>query len=256
MKIKGKEIVGQFLNSADQGSPEFMRLYNMLVWGLKTEFNLDITGTFKTVILDVNANKTVNLPCDYIHYSKIGIINDRGEVVTYKRNDQLSTMVSSIGSDRLKGAPSTNSGLGIVGSFPFNQLFYNNYFFNGASYQLFGADSGTVTRGEYKVDDDQRLIFLSPQTYSSKIVLEYLGDGYEDDCSDYSIDVRASECMLAYLRWRNAIDMPKKYNQSQIEGFKKEFYRNKRLTKMRLNPFVLNEMQHAIRIGNKLVAKS
>lgn len=256
MKIKGKEIVGQFLNSADQGTPEFMRLYNMLIWGLKTEFNLDITGTFKTVVLDVNANKTVSLPCDYIHYSKIGFINSIGEVVTFKRNDQLTTMVNNLGVDRFKGSPSTGSGIGIIGSLPYNSLNYNNYWANGSSYQLFGADSGTVTRGEYKVDDDQRLIFLSPQTYTSQIVLEYLGDGYDDECCDYSVDVRAAECMMAYLRWRNAIDMPKKYNQSQIDGFKKEFYRNKRLTKMRLNPFVLNEMQAITHASNKLVAKS
>lgn len=256
MKIKGKEIVGQFLNSADQGSPEFMRLYNMLIWGLKTEFNLNITGTFKTVILDVNANKTVNLPCDYIHYSKIGIINARGEVTTFKRNNQLSTLISSSSSDRTQGAPRTGSALGITGNYPFNQLYYTNYWYNGASYQLFGADSGTVTRGEYKVDDDQRLIFLSPDTYYNQIVLEYLSDGYEDGCCDYSVDVRASECMLSYLRWRNAMDMPKKYNQSQIEGFKREFYRTKRLAKMMLNPFVLNEFQSAIRLSQKLIAKS
>jgi len=62
--------------------------------------------------------------------------------------------------------------------------------------------------------------------------------------------------MLTYLRWKNAIDAPKKYNQSQIDGFKKEFYRNKRLTRMRLNPFVLNEMESITHASPKLASKS
>lgn len=256
MKIKGKEIVGQFLNSADQGSPEFMRLWNMLVWGLKTEFNLNITGVFKTVILEVNANKTVYLPCDCITYSKIGQLNDKGEVVTYKRNDQLSTLITGVTDNRTNGAPVVSGAIGINGLFPFGQGYYVNYFYQGVSYQLYGANSGTVTRGEYKVDDDQGLIFLSQDTHASSIVLEYLSNGYEDGCCDYSVDVRAAECMKTYLRWQNAIDQPKKYNQSQIDGYKREFYRTKRITMMMLNPFILNEMESITHSSPKLAAKS
>jgi len=258
MKIKGKEIIGQFLNSADQSSQEFLRLYNMLVWGLKTEFNLDITGTFKTVILDVSANKTVALPCDYIQYSKIGVLNRRGEVVTFKRNDQLTTLNTHNVDSRTSGAPVVNSFMvdGANEGWPINFLYYNNYFFNGSMRQLFGANSGTPVRGEYKVDEGQRLIFLSPEMHDSKIVLEYLSDGFDDGCCDYSIDVRASECMLAYLRWKNAVDQIKKYSQSQIREYKSEFYRNKRLTAMRMNPFILNEMQHSFRVSSKLAPKA
>lgn len=256
MKIKGKEIVGQFLNSADQGSPEFMRLWNMLVWGLKTEFNLDITGTFKTVIIDVNANKTAPLPCDYITYSKIGQLNDRGEVVTYKKNTQLSTLITGVTDNRVKGAPIVRGAIKLDGFYNYNTINYLNYFNNGVTYRLYGADSGTPKRGEYKVDEDQGLIFLSLDTVANQIVLEYLSSGFEEECCDYSIDVQAAECMKTYLRWQNAIDMPKKYSQSQIEGYKREFYRTKRITKVRVNPFVLNEMQDAIRVGQKLTAKS
>lgn len=256
MKIKGKEIVAQFLNSTDYGSQQFMRLYNMLIWGLKTEFNLDITGTFKTVILDVNANKTAELPCDYITYSKIGQLNDKGEVVTFKRNNQLSTMITGVNDDRVKGAPIVRGAVKIDSLYNYNSINYINYFNNGVTYRLYGADSGTINRGEYKVDEDQGFIFLSLDTQADQLVLEYLSSGFDDECCDYSVDVRAAECMKVYLRWQNAIDMPKKYNQSQIAGFKREFYNNKRLTRMRLNPFILNELEDAERTSRKLVAKS
>lgn len=78
MKIGLKKIVANYLNTEDLTSHQFLRLYNIAKWGLDTEFNLDITGKLKTVILEVNPNKTVDLPCDYVSYTKIGQINSRG----------------------------------------------------------------------------------------------------------------------------------------------------------------------------------
>ena len=104
MKVKLKELIGQYLSSADQSSHEFLRLWNIGVKGMKLEFNLDVTGSLKTVLLDVNANKTVELPCDYISYSKIGVMNHQGEVVTYKRNDQLAK-INAHKETRLDGVP-------------------------------------------------------------------------------------------------------------------------------------------------------
>ena len=252
--MKLRRIIGQFLSSADQSSHQFLKLWNIAKWGLDTEFNLDILGTIKTVILDVNGNKTVTLPCDYIRYLKIGQINGNGEVVTLKRNDQLSTLNHG-GDDRFKGAPVIGSTSDFLFD-PLNWQYYNNYYSNGTMYKFYGADSGTLNRGEYKVDDANKTIFLSQKTSLSSLVVEYLSDGYDQGCDDYEIDVRASNAMLAYIRWKNAVDQPKKFNISQVRELKTDFYREKRLCKMRMNPFVLNEMQDAIRCSQKLVAKS
>jgi hypothetical protein len=76
-----RQIVAQFLDSADQSSHQFRRMYNIGVRGSRA-FNLDITGTMITALLPVNVNNTVNLPVDYLTYSKMGIINERGEIIT------------------------------------------------------------------------------------------------------------------------------------------------------------------------------
>lgn len=255
MKIKLKEIIGQYLSSADQSSHQFLRLWNMAVFGLKTEFNLDITGEVITAVLDVNANKTVDLPCNYIQYLKIGVINGGGEVVTFKRNDQLSTYLSNSDTNRLEGTPTGG------GSFPYvtnswSPNSYSNYFFNGVYYNLFGADSGTPDIGQYKVDDNKRLIFLNTHTHYPQIVLEYLSDGYDEEYCDHSVDVRATQAMVSYLRWQNAIDQYKKFNPSQVKQFKMDFYNEKRKAKVRLNPFILNELRSAEAKSIKLTAKN
>jgi hypothetical protein len=61
---------------------------------------------------------------------------------------------------------------------------------------------------------------------------------------------------MAFLRWKNSIDLRKKYSQSDVRSFKVEYYRERRLAAMRINQFVLNELQDSARSGNKLVAKS
>ena len=54
-----RQLVAQFLDSADQSSHQFRRMYNIGVRGSRA-FNLDITGQMITVLLPVNVNNTVN----------------------------------------------------------------------------------------------------------------------------------------------------------------------------------------------------
>lgn len=255
MKIKLKEIIGQFLNSSDQSSHEFLRLWNMGVWGMKTEFNLDITGCFKTVILPINVNKTVDLPCDYISYSKIGLINDLGEVTTFKRNDQLAK-INQNKDNRLDGLPMVQNSLTPYLLSDLYQYHYFNYFDNGSSYHLYGSQSGTVTNGTYTVDEDARIIYLGlNNTYQGEIVLEYLSDGYSDNINDYEVDVQASQAMISYLRWKNSEDN-KKFGRNEVLSFRKEYYNEKRLAKMRINKFRLNELNDIVRRSINLTPKA
>ena len=247
-----KKVIGQFLNSADQSSHQFLRLWTIGKFGLETEFNLDLTGTFRTVILDVTANKSVNLPCDYISYKKIGLMNGIGEVVTLKRNDQLSKLNRNTSTEMVRAGASFPAGF-----YPYNDAYYNNYFYEGVSYKLYGANSGTVVRGTYTEDKLNGILLLNKEFDHPQIVLEYLSDGYQDgNVDDHVIDIRAAKAMLAYIRWQNSVDQPKKFSQTTIGAQCRDFYREKRLARMRLNPFVLNEMQAITHESSKLVAKS
>lgn len=258
--MKLREIVAQLIDSQDNSVHAFRRLYNLGVWGMRTEFNLDVTGQIKSVLLDVNPNKTVQLPCDYVSYTKIGVINQHNEVVCFKRNDKLTNYHQEYfnSNNRTQGVPTLpnfgfQGGLNGYGYFPY---LYLNYWYGNTSYNLFGLGSGTADVGQYKVDEQARIILFSPHLHWTQILLEYLSDGCDEDNDDYEVDIRAAEAVKSYLRWQDVIDRPKKASPATVRMLKDAYFNEKRKSRMRLNPVVLNEMQNIERRSWKLVAKA
>lgn len=258
--MKLQEIIANLLDSQDSSSHSFRRLYNIGVFGMKTEFTLDIKGTLKTVLIDVNPNKSVQLPCDYIGFSKIGITNHCGELVTLKVNNQLTNYHQEYfnSNNRLEGIPQLpNYGfVGGVNGYGYNSYLYLNYWYNTTTYNLFGLPSGTVDIGEYKIDEAARIILFQPHFHWDKVLLEYMSDGCDDENNDYEVDIRMAEAMKCYLRWQDVADRPKKASTGVVKDLKMSYFNEKRKAKMRLNPVILNEMQNAERRSWKLVAKA
>ncbi len=251
-----RQIIAQFLDSADQSSHQFRRLYNIGVRGCR-EFNLDITGQFKTVLLPVNPNKTVTLPQDYLTYSKMGIVNERGEIITFTKNEQLSQYhaIYTQQVERNEGVPELTTIGNYVAPLPYPYL-YSNYWNGGTSYNLFGLNSGTANITEFDIDEGAGVILLNQHTRYEEMLLEYLSDGYDELADDYEIDVRAEEAFICYLRWKQATDLIKKFSASQIREYKNEYYRERKLAKMRINKALVSEFTHKKRSLTTLTAKA
>jgi hypothetical protein len=231
-------------------------MYNIGVRGVR-EFNTDIVGNFSTKLLDVNANKTADLPEDYVTYSKMGVINEKGEIVTLRSNPQLSNynIGHPLNPDRFEGVP----GIGAVSypAIPYNYPYiYYNFFISNQSFNLFGLAGGGQDIGNYKVDEECGIIIFGPNFKYEKVLLEYLGDGMDRDCDDYMIDSRAAEAMLAYIRWKTALDNPKKYGQGIMRDYKQEYKSERLKAKMRINKIVVSEFEDIQRITNKLAPRS
>jgi len=258
-----KKIIAQFLNSADRSDHEFARLYNIAVRGIENEFQQDIQGQFLTVLLDVNPNKTVELPTGYLNYSKIGIVNSNGEFVCLKRNDQLSNYhaIYYDQANRNAGVPTINTlgspmfPNGNSGVYP-EYAYWYNFWQQGTSFNLYGLPSGTATIGTYKIDIGANVILLNPEFMYPQVLLEYLSDGYDAQSEDYMVDSRCAEALLAWVRWQGSIDQPKKYPQSLVATYERQYYNQKRLARSRMNPFNLAEMNDIIRRATNLTAKA
>jgi hypothetical protein len=143
-----------------------------------------------------------------------------------------------------------------TGFLDYNSYFYLNYWYNGTGYNLFGVGSGTVSLGEYKVDEQAGIILFDPYFQWDKVLLEYLSDGCDEENDDYNVDIRAAEAVKCYIRWQNAIDQPKKFSPSTVNRLKLDFFNEKRKAKMRVNPVIINELANAERRSWRLTTKA
>jgi hypothetical protein len=257
--MKLREIVANYLDSADQSSHSFRRLWNLGKFGVQTEFSLDVFGTIKTALIPVSANKSAMLPDDCVRYFKLGIANNNGELSVFKRNDKLTTYHSEYfaNTNRLEAIPTLPSwGInGGLNGYGYNDLLFLNYWYGTTSYNLFGLGSGTCDIGQYTIDEAKRIIQFDPYFQWDSFLCEYLSDDCDSD-GDYEIDIRMAEAVKAYIRWQDVADRPKKASPSAVRELRSQYYNAKRLARTRLNPIVLNEMQNIERRSWKLVAKA
>lgn len=244
------EVIYQYIDQAKLTTAEFRRLWTIGVRGVE-EIGMDVHATPKTVKLMVNANKTVNLPSDYIGFSKVGVFNPDGEVATLRRNPNL-TAYKIDQNDRL----ANNTDDTEVDSFRLQDLAYVNYF-DGARYvNIFGAGALLNAAGEFDVDEDLGIIYLDNDFSHTYVVLEYLSSPADD--VDYKIPIQVRDAVLAYIAWKDIEMLPtsRRVNMSEKQIRRKEFYNQKRLARLRVNPVTPWDANEVIRMGQKLVAKA
>src|SRR5689334_6249321 len=85
-----KTIVAYVLDECDKSIADADKCWILGLRGL-ADMNFDVAGQTKTVRIPVLANKTFQLPSDMLSWSKIGNLNENGEVVTLKVNNALTT---------------------------------------------------------------------------------------------------------------------------------------------------------------------
>lgn len=244
------EVIYQYIDQAKLTTAEFRRLWTIGVRGVE-EIGMDVHATPKTAKILVNANKTVNLPSDYIGFSKVGVFNPDGEVATLRRNPNL-TAYKIDQNDRL----ANNTDDTEVDSFRLQDLAYVNYF-DGARYvNIFGAGAVLNSAGTFDIDEEQGLIYLDNQYGHDYVVLEYLSSPADD--VDYKIPVQIREAVLAYIAWKDIELLPlgRRASLGDKQLRRKEYYNQKRLANLRENVVSIAEANEVIRLGQKLVVKS
>lgn len=254
-KIGIKQLILEYLNSKDEGSDRFRRLFRIASLQGVRKFNMDITGKIVTQLLSITANHTVAFPDDYLDYFKIGVINAIGEVVPLKHNEELSTVREAFVAAQKQVVPVPEiPGFIQQLSIPGAPLFWYNYQWGGNWVHLYGLHGGQPNIGEFVIDDATRTFLINPEFPYAEILIEYLSNGYDCDCNDYMIHTYATDAFIAWLRWKDNIDK-KGVSGSQVRYLRNEFAREKLMAQIRLNPVRVLEMQRVFREHVKLVAR-
>jgi hypothetical protein len=235
-----KRIVSYFLDECEKSMGDYDKAW-IIAFRALTEIGLNISFEPTTFRLPVNTgNMTVALPSGYLKWTKIGIINESGEVVFLKRNTSLTkwrdnnpNRLTSIFSD----IPDQD-----VSQFASSPYFYNYYFGNTYS-PYFGAGGGTLlTYGDFDVDEVNNLIVLQPNFQFADILLECIVSPQQN--ADYQIQTCCQEAVIAFLKWKFKMGTEQEYYSRLIEARRK------------LKPITLQEIQQAIRENMKYSLKA
>jgi hypothetical protein len=229
--------VKAYMDESEQSMHKYFKLWQ-LSFRCMEQLGLDFFYQVKTVKLPVNDNKTVTIPSDYINYTKIGILNNRGEVIPLSYNNKL-TNYADLFSNR---AEKTEDNTLFDMYSPQSPNFYN--YWNGSAYgNLYGVPSGAPFVGSFKVDIQNNVILLNENFYYDYLMVEYIGSPEAKEGQDYYIPMQFREAMISYLAWKDIASIPSKthVNNANVGMRRREFYNERRLANARFKPYYSQE---------------
>lgn len=172
----------------------------------------DIAAQAITFRLPVNPNMTVNFPPGCISWTKIGILNNNGEVSTLKINNALTTW-KDLNPNRLVDlTPDITDGLPTLIQSPF----YLNYFYDGVYQPLFGVGGGLIQYGDCRVDEENRVVILQPDFKYKQIIFECIYSPEKD--GDYKVPLALQEAIISFIKWKAKLGTREEYISDKINA--------------------------------------
>jgi hypothetical protein len=211
-------IVKRVLMDLDDDS---MRNYKkFLQWVIDgyTTLNLFTMQNVKVAYLPVNSNNTVNLPVDYMDYTKIGF-ESNGKIVTFGHNEDLilpreKDDCGNIVNDNTGGCDSDDAILPNYG------YFFAPHFRNGQYVgELYAGAGGGNSDGEYRIDLEKRQIAFNSDIAASVVILEYKSAGVSGDGSTF-VPRQCVPALIAFVKWQR-----KENNDKESLGAKDRVFR-------------------------------
>jgi hypothetical protein len=187
------------------------------------EFSFDLMKDVKSTGLTVGEAGTVNLPDDYIKYTKIGVLgsDDRIHSLGVKRNLNLVHTATAGDSSDSDSDPSYFFGVG----------------------RRFGVGGGNNNNGYYRENAEDNTISFSSELIGKTIILEYIG-------ISSAIHKFAEEALRAYIYYKY-IQTKRGVPLTEKQIAKRNYYNEKRLAVARMKSFTKDEALQASRKGFK-----
>lgn len=194
------EIVYNMLN--DLGDYSMNQYKRYMQWAIRkvTDMGLNISNHgIRTAYIQMNDNKTVDLPADYINYVKVGI-RLNGQIWTLTRRDEIILpQTVENGAEVLDTA--NGEGVTINRGVPSNVLYYGDmwrgYYVNSPYYAIGGGYNGAY----YTEDKDNRRLVINGSVPRSEVVLQYISSGISTD-GDTFVSRGCLEYLLASLHYQ------------------------------------------------------
>lgn len=230
------EVINQYIDEAELPNHKFFKLWQIAYRGIQ-ELGLDFFAQIKSVKLPIEPNYTVQLPSDFLNYTKVGILNGRGEVIPLSYNNKL-TLYGQFSANRLEKTQDNTVWNWYSWDTPVWFNFWNGFSFN----PIFGIPSGAPFVGSFKIDNNTGVILLNETFQFDYIILEYVANPTLGE--NIRLPIQFREALIAYLAWIDIRSLPttRRGSLGDKRDRRHEFYNQRRLAWARYRPLNLNEV--------------
>jgi len=244
------DCVTAYMDESEQGIHKQFKL-SQLAFRCMDELGIDFFYKIKSARLPVKANFTVDLPSDYLNYTKVGVLNSKGEVIPLAFNNKLTTYA-----DLFPNRVEKTQDLSLLNwAAPYSGIFFN--FWNGSTFgNLYGVPSGAPFIGSFKVDITNNIILLNETFGYDYIILEYLANPVDGET--YHVPLCFKESIIAYLAWKDIRSLPstRRGNLGDKRDRRHEYYNERRLAFARYKPFRVEDAYQMNLENQRLTVKA
>jgi len=248
--VKLDQIINNAIDEMQLSNHDYFRLWNIAYRGMQ-EMGLDIFFTVKSVKLPIESNKTVVLPKDFLQWSKVGVLNSRGEIVQLQYNSNMTTYADAY-KDRLSKVEDNT-----MLDWDWTSQYFYNYYGYYYSNNVYGYGSNFPKVGEFKIDNDNNLIVLGVNfTSYDYVMLEYICN--PEPSNDYHLPQVFEQPLIDWIAWKSIANLPstRKGNISDKQLRRKEYFNSRRLALARYKPFRMEQALNIVRNATNLTVKT
>lgn len=230
----------------DFSNTDYMRMLQWLVRGV-TDLNIHHISNLDVAYLTADASGQVDLPNDYIAYSKIGVC-ENGLIKVFGINDNmcLRRKTECEVPKAIQTAEIAMNGEEI----PFVAHYRSGIYINN----LYGIGGGFRST-YYRIDRKNRKIILGGDIPLGEIVLEYLSSGINLSGKTY-VDDDMREVLIALIHWKLKEFAPSRtVSEAEKERARQIYeYEARKLSKLRKR-FSISELMDTIYASYKQTIK-
>lgn len=229
------------------------RIYQFALSGLR-ELHMDIAGLIKVVELTINDNDTVDLPNDFLSYSKIGLCGDDGRIHTLGLDNDLCMNQTfnncgvPIKHSQLQSSDGfVGDGITGFGGWGLNTAFFGLYNNPGS---MFGLGGGNNQNGYFRYNRaTNQLLLANLWCHTTSIILEYISDVSVSAEGDFIVHPYEIQTIKDWISWKYCYD--DRNVSANDKGYKERVYWNsRRQMNNRYNSSTIAEWGEALRKSN------
>jgi len=241
-----ESIVQDYLTEGELPNHKYFKVWHLAYRGME-QLGLDAFYKIQTVKLPVNSNYTAVLPADYVNWTKVGVLNDNGEIIPLYQNDKMTTF-ADLSSTRLEQTQDNT-----LWDWDVNN--WNNYWNGQAFINIYGTPSGAPFVGSFKIDNENGVMLLDEKFKYEYVMLEYVASPQQGQ--EYYVPVQFREALIAWLWWKDK--RAANTNRGQVglsRDAKNDFFNERRNAIARWKPTRQLERYQASQEMTRMAVKS